>query len=106
MVILFFCGVTHYTASHFQSVLFFLHTYWTNPIFHWFFFMVFNTTLNNIPHISWWSVLLMEETGVAGENHCPAASHWQALSHNVVHLAMSGFELTTSVVIGNDCKSN
>ena len=29
----------------------------------------------------------MEETGVPGENHRPAASHWQTLSHNAVHLA-------------------
>jgi hypothetical protein len=26
--------------------------------------MVFNTTFNNILTISWWSVLLVEETGV------------------------------------------
>jgi hypothetical protein len=26
----------------------------------------------------------MEETRVPGENHWPAASHWQFLSHNVV----------------------
>ena len=26
----------------------------------------------------------MEETGVPGENHRPAATHWQTLSHNVV----------------------
>jgi hypothetical protein len=26
--------------------------------------MVFNVTFNNISVISWWSVLLMEETGV------------------------------------------
>jgi hypothetical protein len=32
---------------------------------------------NNISVLSWWSVLLMEETGVLGENHRPAASHWQ-----------------------------
>ena len=32
-------------------------------------FMVFNTTFNNISVISWWSFLLMEETGVPGENH-------------------------------------
>jgi hypothetical protein len=38
-------------------------------------FMVFNTTFNNIPVISWRSVLLVEETGVSGENHRPAASH-------------------------------
>jgi hypothetical protein len=30
------------------------------------------------------SQLLVEETGVLGENHRPAASHWQTLSHNVV----------------------
>jgi hypothetical protein len=27
---------------------------------------------------------LVEETGVPGENHRSAASHWQTLSHNVV----------------------
>jgi hypothetical protein len=31
--------------------------------------MVFNTTFNNISVISWWSVLLVEETGVLEENH-------------------------------------
>ena len=51
--------------------------------------MVFNVTFNNISVISWKSVLLMEETG---ENHRPAASHWQTLSLNVVwvHLTMNG----------------
>ena len=34
--------------------------------------------------ISWLSVLLEEETGEPGENHRPAISHWQTLSHNVV----------------------
>ena len=37
--------------------------------------MVFNATFNNISVISWWSVLLVEETGVLRENHRPAASH-------------------------------
>jgi len=37
--------------------------------------MVFNVTFNNISVISWWSVLLVEETRVPGENHRPAASH-------------------------------
>jgi hypothetical protein len=46
--------------------------------------MVFNTTFNNILGISWRSVLLMEETGVPGENQRLAASNWQTLSHNVV----------------------
>jgi membrane-anchored glycerophosphoryl diester phosphodiesterase (GDPDase) len=31
--------------------------------------MVFIATFNNIPVISWLSDLLMEETGVFGENH-------------------------------------
>jgi len=31
--------------------------------------MVFNATFNNIAVISWWSVLLVEETGVPRENH-------------------------------------
>jgi len=44
--------------------------------------MVFNATFNNISVISWWSVLLVEETGVPGENRWQ--SHWQTLSHNVV----------------------
>ena len=43
--------------------------------------IVFNVTFNNISVISWWSVLLVEETG---ENHRSVASHWQTLSHNVV----------------------
>ena len=60
--------------------------------------MVFNTTFNNISVISWWSVLLVEETGGPRENHRPVASDWETLSHNVVHL-----DLTTSVVIGTDC---
>jgi hypothetical protein len=37
-------------------------------------FMVFNPTFNNISVISWWSVLLVEETEVPGENHLLVAS--------------------------------
>jgi hypothetical protein len=32
-------------------------------------FIVFNVTFNIISVISWRSVLLVEETGVVGENH-------------------------------------
>ena len=42
---------------------------------------MFNVIFHNFSVISWWSVLLMEETG---ENHLPVASHWQTLSHNVL----------------------
>jgi len=49
--------------------------------------MVFNATFNYISVILWHSVLLVEKTGGPGENHWPFASHWQTLSHNVVHLS-------------------
>jgi len=48
--------------------------------------MVFNTTFNSILAISWrpvyWTVV--DLTGVPDENHRPATSHRQTLSHNVV----------------------
>ena len=37
--------------------------------------MVFSATVNTILLISWQSVLLVEETGVPGENHQPATSN-------------------------------
>jgi hypothetical protein len=52
-------------------------------------YMVFKTTFNNILVISWWSVLLVEETGVLREHHRPVTSHWQTLSHNVVSITPS-----------------
>ena len=61
--------------------------------------MVFNTTFNNISVISWRSVLLVEETGVPGENHRPVASHWQILSHNVVHITL--IEIRTHNISGD-----
>ena len=66
---------------------------------------MFNATFNIISVISWRSVLLVEEIG---EIHRPIASHWQ-IYHTIlyrVHLAMSGFELTTLVVIDTDCISS
>jgi len=61
--------------------------------------MVLNATFNNISAISWRSVLLVGETGVH------VASHWQTSSHNVVSSTphLSGFEITTLVMIGTDC---
>jgi hypothetical protein len=49
---------------------------------------------------SWRSVLLVEETGVLGENHRP-----DKLYHIMyrVHLARVGFELAMLVVIGTEC---
>ena len=44
--------------------------------------MVFNATSNNISVISWRSFLLVEETGVPGENHRPVV--WSAPRHERV----------------------
>jgi len=61
---------------------------------------VFNATFNNISVVSWRSALLVEETGEPGENHRPAASHLQMLSHTVVHLALIKIR---NHMIGTDC---
>jgi len=45
--------------------------------------MVFVATFINISIISWRSVLLVEETGVPGENHRPVASLSGIWTHNV-----------------------
>ena len=61
--------------------------------------MVFNDTFNNISVISWWSVLLVEET-----IDLPQVT--VQLYHKMlyqVYLTMSRFKLTTLVVIGTDC---
>jgi len=64
--------------------------------------MVVKTTLNNMSLISWRSVLIVEEIG---QNHQPAASHWQLYIIILyrVCLVWPGFELTTLVVIRTDC---
>jgi hypothetical protein len=47
-------------------------------------YVVVNATFNNILVMSWRSVLLVEESGVPGENHWPVTSHSQTWSHNAV----------------------
>jgi len=53
-------------------------------------FMMFSATFNNISVISWWSVSLVEETVVPGENHRSVARHSQTYYiMYLVHLAMN-----------------
>ena len=51
-----------------------------------------STNFSDIESVSW----------IGGENHRPAASCWQTLSHTVVS-STPQIELTTLVVIGTDC---
>jgi hypothetical protein len=64
-------------------------------------FMVFNVTFSNISAISWQSVLLVEETGVPGENHRPVTSHQQPSSHNVLSSIPRLSWIQTRNVIGD-----
>ena len=92
------------------SAIFVLRTSYANDKSHWLNngisigsyirVMLFYATFNNISVISWWSVLLVEETGVPGEIHRHVASHWHTLSHNTVTSVLL-HELTTLVLISS-----
>ena len=62
---------------------------------------VITVSFNTISVISWPSILLVEETGVPGENYRPVTSNWRTYHIKLyrVHLAWAGFELTTLLVI-------
>ena len=46
----------------------------------------------SISVISWQSVLLMEETGVPGENHQPTTSHWHTWSQCCIKYTSSKWD--------------
>ena len=68
--------------------------------------MMYNVTFNNISVISWRLVLLIEESGVPGENYQLAASRRQTSITLCCIKYISpwvGLELTTLVMIGTEC---
>jgi hypothetical protein len=67
--------------------------------------IVFNITFNNISAISWWSVLLVEDTRVPEKTtDLPQATHkFYHIMLYGVHLAWAGFKLTRLLYIFNLC---
>ena len=65
-------------------------------------FMLFNAIFNSISIISWWSVLLVQETGVPGEQPQVADKLYHIMLY-WVNLVWAWFELSTLVMIGTNC---
>jgi hypothetical protein len=47
---------------------------------------------------------LVEETGVAGENHRPVVNHWQTLSNNIVSTTPRLSRIRIHNVSGDTCR--
>ena len=54
----------------------------------WLDFWCLSAIFSSIAAISWWSVLVVEETSVPGENHRPCASNWLTLSLAVLVIGL------------------
>ena len=66
-----------------------------------------NATFNNISTISWWPVLLVEETGICKDNHPSVTCYWQTLPHKVVSFTPCMSRATIELKIAvNFCQSN
>ena len=85
---------THFATGGFKYNYFFAYV-----LFLLVCLVVFNATFSNMSVISWWSVLLAEETGWPIKKHRIVASHWQTLSHNVVHFTL--IEIRTHNISGS-----
>ena len=84
--------------------------FWTFTLGGW--VVVFDPTFKHFSVTSWRSDVLVEESGVAGENHWPAVSHWYTLSHQVASCIPCLSGIQTHNISGDrhcctgSCKSN
>jgi hypothetical protein len=90
-----FCTILEMINSFMEIIL---NLKMVGLVWNWWCLMPLSTYISAI---SWRSVLLMEETGVPGENHQPVVSHWQTLSHNVVDLALIDWFLVFNATFRN-----
>ena len=101
----------HHISVHFQSHDIHQHMYWSRQCIMLICYVVFNAIFNNISVILQRSALLVEETGVHGENHRPVVSHCLTLLHNVVsstprHERGSNSQFQWLYNFKGSCKSN
>ena len=77
-----FKNVKYMMVSNYKLYLYFEVDYLQFLCLVW--FMVFNSTFNNISVILWWSVLLEAEIGLPRENHQSLESSW-SIYHIMLH---------------------